>query len=219
MRKIEGVCKVDGCGRSLKARGYCNTHYAQVKRNGAITASEINTRMSVIPECCTMPDCEGAVKSKGLCAMHYARLLRHGYVKNPDRTKPFQPCSFPGCVDHLVCSDFCNRHYLKVRKYQQDHLLSFDEVMRLLETMPKLCELCGLPQTTRNGTSRRVHDFYLDHDHKTGRLRGWLCNRCNIAIGCFRSDDGVTLLQAAIRYVETNTVTIPPPPKVRKLPV
>jgi hypothetical protein len=217
VKKIEGVCQVDGCGRSLKARGYCNTHYAQFKRNGEITTPEINARMSIVPECCTMPDCKELVKAKGLCHMHYARLLRHGYVKNPDRTKPFQSCSFPGCTDHMVCSDFCNRHYLKVRKYQQDYGLTFDEVMRLLETMPARCQLCKLPQTTRNGVSRRVHDFYLDHDHKTGRLRGWLCNRCNIAIGCFRSDDGVDLFYLAIEYVNTNTIIIPPARRIRKV--
>lgn len=34
------------------------------------------------------------------------------------------------------------------------------------------CELCGV-----------VKNLQLDHDHETGEIRGWLCNRCNIALG------------------------------------
>lgn len=41
---------------------------------------------------------------------------------------------------------------------------------------PQLCESCGnLP----NGRGA----LHLDHDHDTGEFRGWLCMRCNIAIG------------------------------------
>jgi hypothetical protein len=211
MRKIEGVCKVDGCGRLLKARGYCNTHYAQVKRNGDITTVEIAARMTVIPECCTLPGCEEPVKAKGLCQMHYARLLRHGYVKNPNRTKPFEQCMFPGCPDHRVCSGCCNRHYLKIRKYMQDHGLTLDQTLELIHAMPDKCQLCKGKQTTRNGKSRRYHDFYLDHDHETGRLRGWLCNNCNRALGYLKADRGTGLLRYAIEYVKTSTLPIQPP--------
>lgn len=35
------------------------------------------------------------------------------------------------------------------------------------------CQICS-------GTSKRMH---IDHDHKTHRIRGILCSRCNVAIG------------------------------------
>ena len=40
---------------------------------------------------------------------------------------------------------------------------------------------------------------YLDHDHKTGKVRGWLCRRCNLGIGSFK--DSPNLLEAAARYL------------------
>lgn len=39
-----------------------------------------------------------------------------------------------------------------------------------------------------------------DHDHSTGLFRGWLCCRCNRAIGLL--GDSIAGLRAAVRYLE-----------------
>lgn len=46
------------------------------------------------------------------------------------------------------------------------------EVMSAYEKSNGACEVCG--------SSKRI---CLDHDHKTGKLRGFLCNNCNHALG------------------------------------
>ena len=40
---------------------------------------------------------------------------------------------------------------------------------------------------------------HLDHDHKTGAFRGWLCNRCNLGIGML--GDTVAGMEGAIAYL------------------
>ena len=45
--------------------------------------------------------------------------------------------------------------------------------------------------------------YYLDHDWKTGKFRGWLCNNCNTGLGMFKDD--LVLLENAKRYL-TNTL-------------
>ena len=40
----------------------------------------------------------------------------------------------------------------------------------------------------------------LDHCHKTGRIRGLLCMRCNTALGLLKDDQG--LLSKAIEYLQ-----------------
>jgi hypothetical protein len=47
---------------------------------------------------------------------------------------------------------------------------------------------------------RRVADLHLDHDHATGRFRGWLCIQCNMGIG--QLGDTVEGLQEAITYLK-----------------
>lgn len=39
------------------------------------------------------------------------------------------------------------------------------------------CFLCGVPEIE---CSTRLH---VEHDHKTGKFRGWACPRCNMVIG------------------------------------
>ncbi len=55
------------------------------------------------------------------------------------------------------------------------------------------CAICGTNQ------SQLKRELALDHDHATGKLRGLLCDRCNVGLGMFQ-DNKERLLQA-IQYL------------------
>lgn len=42
-----------------------------------------------------------------------------------------------------------------------------------------------------NGQCTYVGPLQLDHDHRTGRFRGWLCRRCNLALGALEDSGAV----------------------------
>ena len=44
-------------------------------------------------------------------------------------------------------------------------------------------------------------EYYLhvDHNHKTGEVRGLLCNHCNRGIGIFK--ENINILESAIQYI------------------
>ena len=55
------------------------------------------------------------------------------------------------------------------------------EYDRLLEAQNGGCAICGNPPKTR-----RLH---VDHNHRTGRIRGLLCFRCNRALPTYATSD------------------------------
>ena len=56
---------------------------------------------------------------------------------------------------------------------------------------PEQCEICGAMGT-----------IVFDHDHKTDLFRGWICNRCNLALGLVK--DNTETLMAMINYLKQN---------------
>lgn len=56
---------------------------------------------------------------------------------------------------------------------------------------PDLCECCG--------QKPGKHSLHLDHCHATGIFRGWLCGKCNRAIGAL--GDTEVGLQKALAYL------------------
>lgn len=60
-----------------------------------------------------------------------------------------------------------------------------------LHTRTSYCEVCSKDCVTR-----------YDHDHTTGRFRGWLCNGCNLALG--NAYDNPEILRKLADYLERN---------------
>jgi hypothetical protein len=87
------------------------------------------------------------------------------------------------------------------RALKRNHLLknkygiTSDDYDRMLEEQGGRCAICGTDKP--QGMHRRLN---VDHDHKTGVVRGLVCYECNVGLGKFRDDTDV--LRNAIRYLE-----------------
>jgi len=75
-----------------------------------------------------------------------------------------------------------------------------DRVKELKKKHPKpdpktfQCPICE-----RKGFSWKM-GATLDHDHKTGNFRGWICNKCNSALGFF--EDDINYVRRSVNYLE-----------------
>lgn len=189
-------CQIDGCTRPHKARGLCQTHYAQRLRGSDF--SPIRSRVREKPPECTEEDCSEPVKSKGLCKMHYQRFLRHGHTRYHDRKKPAKQCGITGCDNVLYAKSLCHPHYTKQRKWQA-YGVDATRYQEMLREQKGVCAICSQPEKITDNASGKSKDLAVDHDHVTGAVRALLCSACNTAIGLFNDDDG--LLAKAQTYV------------------
>jgi hypothetical protein len=60
---------------------------------------------------------------------------------------------------------------------------------------------CAICKTTEPKGRHNV--FAVDHCHKTGKVRGLLCNKCNVGLGSFRDD--IESLNCAVEYLNKNS--------------
>lgn len=66
----------------------------------------------------------------------------------------------------------------------------------MFASQKKLCTICNKKMVLGGKKGNSAH---VDHDHKTGIVRGLICNNCNRLLGaCF---DDVWILHGAIRYL------------------
>jgi hypothetical protein len=89
-----------------------------------------------------------------------------------------------------------NKTRTKARHLRALHGITRDDYLAMLNAQGGGCAICGKPQD-----ENRWHP--LDHDHKTGKVRGILCNQCNTALGGFR--DNPQFMLAAIEYLRTRS--------------
>jgi hypothetical protein len=94
--------------------------------------------------------------------------------------------------------EYCRKNPIKVKNTSLKYKfgISIEEYNDLLSLQEGKCAICGSIETGRSDTKY----LHVDHDHLSGKVRGLLCNKCNIGIGLFNDD--IFRLKKAIIYLE-----------------
>jgi hypothetical protein len=86
----------------------------------------------------------------------------------------------------------------KARALRRSFDLSLSEYNKMLNAQQGKCAICEQPETQlRTGKLRALS---VDHDHKSGAIRGLLCSDCNTGIGKLKDDPKV--LRLAAQYLD-----------------
>ena len=64
--------------------------------------------------------------------------------------------------------------------------LNKNDMISLYESQNKRCKLCDKEVELFN--RRKGNSGYIDHDHKTGKVRAILCHPCNTSLGYIESN-------------------------------
>jgi hypothetical protein len=85
----------------------------------------------------------------------------------------------------------------KAQRLQLAFGLEMEQFQAMLSQQDNACAICGYTDTVNPKLFPVV-----DHDHKTGKIRGLLCMSCNQGLGKFKDDPA--LLEKAIVYLISN---------------
>lgn len=75
--------------------------------------------------------------------------------------------------------------------------LTNSDYVTMFKKQNGLCAICKNPETRVHHLTGKIFRLCIDHDHKTGLVRGLLCKLCNIMLGN-AVDSKTTLINAAI---------------------
>ena len=68
----------------------------------------------------------------------------------------------------------------------------------------KICGTEGLVHGIKKSYKDKIKTLHVDHCHATGKIRGLLCNSCNVAMGMMNDD--IDIMKNAIKYIEESSV-------------
>lgn len=107
-------CRVEGCNRLARAKGWCAKHSWEANQ-GLLASGEQGPGAG---RQCSIEGCENERHSKGMCPMHYQRVLRGADNWNDPRPRESTaglPCAVDGCERRSDYKGLCRRHYGRKR--------------------------------------------------------------------------------------------------------
>lgn len=219
------ICQTAGCERPSVARSLCSGCYNRLRRRGTVERKNvINTGR------CSVPGCEKTSHAKNLCSLHYqqqlhplrsiwyalrARYPGH-YPKEWDDLDVFVSAvgERPSPKHQLrrisEMEDWSDDNwqwlapiglsfsaeraqYMRLWALRRRYGLEDEEVEALVDEQGGLCPICQHELANSGKVT-------IDHDHRTGIIRGVLHDRCNKILGM--ADDDVDELRRAADFVE-----------------
>lgn len=106
----------------------------------------------------------------------------------------------------------CKRCTRLARKLR-DRRLTIEQYQKMIDDCDNKCMICGREETRVNKQIKEVEPLSIDHCHKTGKVKGLLCQSCNSGIGSF--GDEIDGLKKCLYYLDNN-LSLPPKKTVGK---
>lgn len=187
-----GTCSISGCEARAFAKGMCPLHY-QRERQSSLRSIWVSLRSrspGSYPPAWDRFDAFAVDVGERPTPKHQLRRV------DPDR-----PWSIRNLVWRKPIGLRANDPEYKRRWHIRDKYgLEGDAEKQMFDRQHGLCATCRLKLGRPHHKTGKPTKICIDHDHKTNRVRGLLCDPCNKGLGAF-NDDPETLRRAAA-YLE-----------------
>lgn len=113
--------------------------------------------------------------------------------ENPEKYKE----QYKNNIAKQKCSEYYhnNKDTVKNTYLQTNYGITLEDYNFLLEKQNEKCKIC-------NNECPTGKSLAVDHNHKTGKVRGLLCKNCNIGLGMFF--DNLDFLESAVLYLKSS---------------
>ena len=92
-----------------------------------------------------------------------------------------------------------NKNHIRSQRLLEKYGITLEDFELMLENQNHTCKICATNKPLGVGT------WKVDHCHTTGKVRGLLCNNCNLGLGNFK--DNAAVLASAIKYLNDSAET------------
>jgi hypothetical protein len=128
-------------------------------------------------------------KEKARCKKYYENHKEQALAKSALRNDSRKEYFMRYAKEHAEEARERNRLWQKTAKYG----ITIDQYNAMLESQDYKCAICHKDLVPGTKT-------HIDHSHTPFRIRGILCNKCNMGIGLF--EDNATFLLSAVVYLQ-----------------
>lgn len=104
---------------------------------------------------------------------------------------PFSPRTSNG-----TCKECKKRYYYRKHHLMYTYGITPEKYEAILASQGGVCAICRKPASNQR--------LSVDHDHKTGKVRGLLCRRCNVMLGYARDQYQLFHLMAEYLKAQEN---------------
>lgn len=189
-RKRYGItCRAEGCEKERDGRhSVCPMHRSRLSRYKSLEVPVIEYPEGIVHECKVHGYITREQAYKNRKTEHFSCVLcrrendRKFFENNP----------------HIDRDSYKHHYYIKNGKVK----LLKEDYEKMYNKQGGVCAICKNPETTSHNSYRteKTKRLAIDHSHVTKKIRGLLCQGCNVSLGGFK--DSIDILKAAILYLE-----------------
>lgn len=126
------------------------------------------------------------------------KLMRSEYYQEnkeytKEKSKKWYKQNSERAKERILKDYYNNREEISVSRICKKYNIAEDQYNKMVQDSNNICEICLM----------EIKKGCVDHCHKTGRVRGYICGNCNSAIGFLKENKEI--IERAAKYLDKNS--------------
>lgn len=99
-----------------------------------------------------------------------------------------------------ICAKLQNKKYWRNQHLYRNFGITEAQYKMMLKSQKGVCAICGQFETIKY--KNKLKQLAVDHHHSTGKIRGLLCDKCNLFLA--HVENNPQILKVIPKYLERN---------------